>query len=113
MLFTNNGNICYYIKVRIISRSTLKQFYETSSYSDSKESLEVWFHEAKRASWSSWVIIKQKYGSASILKNGRVIFNICGNKYRLIVKINYEAQLIYIRFIGTHKEYDKINAEEI
>jgi mRNA interferase HigB len=57
--------------------------------------------------------IKDKYRNASILKNNRVVFNICGNKYRLIVKINYEVQIVFIRFVGTHKEYDKINAEEI
>jgi len=80
---------------------------------DSKGSLEAWYHEAKRANWQTANSVKQKYGNASILKNGRVVFNICGNKYRLVVKINYEAQVIYIRFIGTHREYDKINAEEI
>lgn len=99
--------------MRIISRSTLKRFYEIPDYSECKESLEAWYFEAKSANWRSWVDIKKKYRSASILKNKRVVFNICGNKYRLIVKINFEAQVIYIRFIGTHKEYDRINAEEI
>lgn len=99
--------------MRIIARSTLKNFYDQALYGDSKELLEAWYHEAKRASWHNWKDIKDKYGSASILKNSRVVFNIGGNKYRLVVKINYEAQVIYIRFVGTHKEYDKINAEEI
>ncbi len=99
--------------MRIIARSTLKQFYEIPSYGDSKEALEAWYHEAKRADWDSWKAIKEKYGNASILKNNRVVFNICGNKYRLVVKIHYEAQVTYIKFVGTHKEYDKINAEEI
>jgi mRNA interferase HigB len=108
-----NGNICYHDEVRIIARSTLKNFYEISFYGDSKDHLEAWYHEAKKATWSSWTNIKEKYGSASILKNNRVVFNICGNKYRLVVKINYEAQVVYVRFIGTHKEYDQINAEEI
>ena len=83
------------------------------NYGDSKEALEVWYHEATRASWYTAASIKEKYGSASILKNNHVVFNICGNKYRLVVKIHYEAQIAYIRFVGTHKEYDKINAEEI
>ena len=99
--------------MRVIARSTLKKFYEMPNYGDSKEALEAWYHETKRASWNSWNDIKEKYGNASILKNNRVVFNICGNKYRLVVKINYEAQVAYIRFVDTHKEYDKINAEEI
>ena len=99
--------------VRIIARSTLRKFYEIPNCRDSEEPLKAWYHEAKRANWSSWADIKEKYGNASILKNNRVVFNICGNKYRLVVKINYDAQIIFIRFIGTHKEYDNINAEEI
>jgi mRNA interferase HigB len=99
--------------MRIIARSALKKFYEIPDRGDSKESLEAWYHEANNASWNSWKDIKEKYGSASILKNNRVVFNICGNKYRLVVKTNYEAQILFIRFVGTHKEYDRINAEEI
>ncbi len=99
--------------MRVIARSTLKKFYETPNYGDSKESLEAWYHEAKRASWNSWADIKEKYGSASILKYNRVVFNIRGNKYRLVAKINYEAQIIFIRFMGTHKDYDNINAEDV
>ena len=103
----------YYLGVRIISRTTLKKFYENPKYSDSKDACESWYHEAKKAHWSSWMEIKDKYRSISILKNNRIVFNICGNSYRLVVKINFEAQVVFIRFIGTHKEYDKINAEEI
>lgn len=99
--------------MRVIARSTLKAFYERPNFGDSKEPLEAWYHEAIRASWRSPAEVKQKYGSASILKNSRVVFNICGNKYRLVVRINYQAQLILVRFVGTHKEYDGINAEEI
>ena len=99
--------------MRVIARSTLKRFYGIPDYSESKEPLEAWYYEAKNASWYSWTNIKEKYGNASILKNNRVVFNICGNKYRLVVKINYEAQIVFIRFIGTHKEYDKIDVEAI
>ncbi len=99
--------------MRIIARSTLKNFYETPDHGDSKDSLESWYHEVKSSGWKSWQDVKEKYAAASILKNNRVVFNICGNKYRLIVKTNYEAQIVYIRFVGTHKEYDKINAEEV
>jgi mRNA interferase HigB len=112
-MFDNYGNICLQYDMHIIARSTLKRFYETPSYGDSKESLEAWYHEAKNAEWKSWMNIKEKYGSASVLKNNRVVFNICGNKYRLVVRINYEAQVLFIRFVGTHGDYDQINAEEI
>lgn len=91
----------------------MKQFYENPIYSDSQYAFEAWFHEAKKANWTSWMEIKDKYRNATILKDNRVVFNICGNNYRLVVKINYGAQVVFIRFVGTHKEYDKINAEEI
>jgi mRNA interferase HigB len=97
--------------MRVISRKPLKEFYAV--YQDAKNPLETWYHEAKRATWNDWTDIKAKYASASILQNNRVVFNIGGNKYRLVVKINYPAHVIYIRFIGTHKEYDNIDAEEI
>ncbi len=99
--------------MRVIARPTLINFYSRPDYGDAEQPLNAWYHEAKRANWRSGADIKEKYGSASILKNNRVVFNIGGNKYRLVVKINYQAHIIYIRFIGTHQEYDKINAEEI
>ncbi len=99
--------------MRIISNKTLKQFYENPLYSDSKSSLQSWYHEALKASWQTSNEIKAQYKNASIIGEGRVVFNIHGNKYRLIVKINYHASIIFIRFVGTHKEYDKINAAEI
>ncbi|MBN1191833.1 MAG: type II toxin-antitoxin system HigB family toxin [Dehalococcoidales bacterium] len=99
--------------MRIIARSTLINFYQMHSHGDAKSALEAWYREVRTAVWQSWKGVKQKYGNASILKNNRVVFNICGNKYRLVVKINYDAQVVYIRFIGTHRDYDKINAEEI
>ena len=75
--------------------------------------LNAWFYEARHANWDGPADVKEMYGSASILKDGRCVFNICGNKYRLIVKINYELKIIYIRWIGTHQDYDNINAEEV
>lgn len=80
---------------------------------ESKSELDAWFHEAEAAHWSNPAQIKEKYGTASILKGSRVVFNICGNKYRLIGKINYSYEVLYVRFAGTHREYDRINAEEI
>jgi mRNA interferase HigB len=73
-----------------------------------------WRHaEAKHAAWQKPADVKGKYGTASILKGSRVVFNICGNKYRLVVKINYPHQVICVRFLETHEEYDAINAETI
>jgi len=78
-----------------------------------KNQLEAWYHEVREAEWNNPQDVKEKYGSASIIGGKRVVFNIKGNKCRLVVKINYKMKIIYIRFIGTHKEYNKINAEEI
>jgi mRNA interferase HigB len=97
--------------VRIIAKKTLKLFWET--HNDCEEQLKTWYNETENANWNSPNEIKEIYPSASILNDNRVVFNIKGNKYRLIVKINYSFKLIWIRFIGTHAEYDKINAETI
>jgi mRNA interferase HigB len=75
--------------------------------------LRAWYTEAKKARWKGPQDIKAEYRTASILRNHRVVFNIKGNTYRLVVAVRYEFQLAYIRFLGTHAEYDKINAEEI
>ena len=97
--------------MRIISKKTLKDYWEQEPAA--KAALEAWHAEAKNAEWSSPADVKASYGTASILKNGRVVFNICGNKYRLVVWINYDFHTIYIRFVGTHKEYDEIDAQTI
>lgn len=96
---------------RIIAKSTLREFWE--KHEDATQYLKTWYDIAKTAKWSSPNDIKQTYINASILKNGRVVFNIKGNSYRLIVKFNYERQWAFIRFVGTHSEYDKINADTI
>lgn len=97
--------------MRVIAKKVLRDFWHT--HTDSEEFLKSWYKEASRAIWNNPVDIKNKYAKASILKNGRVVFNICGNKYRLIVDINYERKWVFIRFIGTHSEYDKIDANTI
>jgi mRNA interferase HigB len=99
--------------MHIISRKTLIDFYSRDGCQDAKGPLYTWYHEAKRKSWDSWTDIKKKHRSASVLKNNRVVFNIGGNKYRLVVKINFMTKTIFIRFVGTHKKYDKIDAEVI
>ena len=97
--------------MRVIARKVLRLFWD--KYPDAEQPLKAWYAEAKKASWQTPSDIKALYRSASILKNNRVVFNIGGNKYRLIVKINYPFQIAYIRFLGTHEEYDEIDAETI
>ena len=99
--------------MRIIAKSTLRTFYEQPNYQDSKSALEAWHCEVSKVEWSNPNEIKSQYKSASIIGDSKVVFNICGNKYRLIVKINYLASIIFIKFIGTHKQYDKIKVEEV
>lgn len=100
--------------MRVIALSTLRKFWESKSeYANAKSPLESWYREAKQAQWFSPADVKEQYCNASILKSGRVVFNIAGNKYRLVVQINFAVQVIYIRFIGTHKQYDKIDPETV
>lgn len=100
--------------MRIIAKRTLVEYWEKNPNNiDAKGQLEAWYKEVKLAIWHTPSDVKEKYRNASIIKKNRVVFNICGNKYRLVVKINYAAQIVFIRFIGTHKEYDIINVEEI
>lgn len=96
---------------RIVAKRTLREFWE--NHKDSKEYLETWYQTARAADWTKPSDIKEFYATVSILKNSRVVFNIKGNDYRLVVKINYDRQWLFIRFIGTHSEYDKINANTI
>ncbi|MEA1892345.1 MAG: type II toxin-antitoxin system HigB family toxin [Campylobacterota bacterium] len=99
--------------MRIISKKRLKDFYENPSYSDSRSALESWHKEVSKFDWNNPNEIKLMYRSASIIGDEKVVFNIAGNKYRLIVKINYYAKIVFIKFIGTHKQYDKVNMEDI
>jgi len=97
--------------VRIIARSTLIIFWKR--HKDAEQPLRAWFFEVKNANWGNMNDIKNQYRNASILKKERVVFNIAGNKYRLVVKIVFKWKIVYIRFIGTHREYDLINAKTI
>ena len=99
--------------MRIIAFRTIKVFFGKPEYSDSETSLRAWYHEAKIAEWKNSNELKQQFKNASILGEGRVVFNIKGNDYRLVVAIDYDFQVIFIRFIGTHKHYDKIDAKTI
>ena len=97
--------------MRIIAKRTLRVSW--ALYPETEQQLTAWFRETEKANWQSLNDLKKEYPSASILKDNRIVFNIKGNDYRLIVKFNFEYQLAWIRFIGTHAEYDKINANEI
>jgi len=99
--------------MRIIAKRTLRRFWELHNYSDSRGPLEAWHSESIKANWKTPQDIKKQFRSASILKNSRVVFNIAGNKYRLIVAVDYKRQAMFIKFIGTHKQYDEIDVEAI
>ena len=96
---------------RIFAKSTLREFWE--GFPDSEQYLKTWYNTAMNSDWKSPADVKQTYANASILKDSRIVFNIKGNSYRLVTKFNYEKQWIFIRFIGSHKEYDKIDADTI
>lgn len=97
--------------MKIISVKILKDFWQL--HPDSEQHLKAWVEEVKHANWLQPADIKSKYRNASVLKNRRVVFNIKGNHYRLIVAIAYQFGAVYIKFIGTHKQYDAIDAETI
>lgn len=99
--------------MRIIAFRTLREFFEKSEYSDSEVSLRAWYHDANSAEWRNSNELKMHHKNASIVGEGRVVFNIKGNDYRLVVAIDYEFQVIFIRFIGTHEQYDKIDVKTI
>ena len=96
---------------RIFAKSTLRDFWE--KHPDSEQYLKTWYDTASTSNWESPNDVKKSYANASILKNGRVVFNVKGNSYRLIVRFNFEKQWAFIRFIGSHSEYDKIDANNI
>ena len=93
--------------MRIIARRTLREFWER--HPDSEQPLKAWFAEAQAADWRNPQGIKSRYRHASFVADNRVIFNIGGNKYRLITHVNYDFRIVYIKFVGTHGEYDRID----
>ncbi|WP_409075632.1 type II toxin-antitoxin system HigB family toxin [Pantoea sp. C3] len=97
--------------MNIIALAPLKDFWTV--HPDSEQPLRAWVDEVKKADWQTPVDIKAQYGTASILKNSRVVFNIKGNDYRLIVSVAYAHKRLFVKFIGTHKEYDRIDANTV
>jgi mRNA interferase HigB len=100
--------------MRVIALSTLKTFWtDDPKHSDASGPTLSWYREVLKAQWSKPSEVKDQFGNASILRDGRVVFNIGGNKYRIVVWINYAYKVVYIRFIGTHEQYDEIDAQTI
>ncbi|MEQ9328174.1 MAG: type II toxin-antitoxin system HigB family toxin [Rhodospirillales bacterium] len=100
--------------MRVIALGTLKTFLDSEpGYADAREPVLAWYRHVLGADWTSPADIKRDIRSASVLKDGRVVFNIAGNKYRIVVWINYPYRVVYIRFIGTHRQYDRIDAQTI
>ncbi|GLK78050.1 hypothetical protein GCM10008171_33040 [Methylopila jiangsuensis] len=97
--------------MQIIARRTLKAFWDV--HPDAETPLAVWFKRVEKADWSGPQDVKDMFGSADFVADDRVIFNIGGNKYRLIVRVSYPFKRVMIKFVGTHKEYDKINPETV
>lgn len=97
--------------MRVISRKILREFWE--KHPDARQPLQTWYADVKHATWRSPADIKDVYHNASILTGNRVVFNIKGIRYRIIVIVQYHYQVVYIRFVGTHKEYDRIDAGTI
>ena len=97
--------------MRIIARRTLREFW--GQHRDAEQVLRAWYHDAKVAHWRSPASIKRVYANASIVGENRVVFNVSGNRYRLVVAINYRYEVCYIRFVGTHQQYDRIDVTTI
>ena len=95
--------------MKVLNKKIIIEFYE--KHTDVREYLLSWIAELEDADWDTPIELKERYPSASILKNNRVVFNIAGNKYRLIVSIDYIRQACFVKFVGTHQQYDQIDAE--
>ena len=104
---------CYIQHMRVIALRQLREFWGKRGKGDAEQPIKAWYAEAKKADWARPKDIKAQYRNASFVGKNRVVFNIGGNKYRLVVFVKYASRTIYIRFVGTHKEYDKINVEEV
>jgi mRNA interferase HigB len=97
--------------VRVIARKALSDFWR--AHPDAEGPLRAWFHEVSGAVWRGPADVRSRYASASFCAGNRIVFNIGGHKYRLIVRVKYEVKLVLIRFIGTHRQYDNIDADEV
>lgn len=103
----------YTWSMRVISVALLKAFWEQPEYADAQVPLITWLDLARKAAWKQPADIKAQFGSASVLKNRRVVFNIKGNDYRLVVAVAFRYQALYVKFVGTHTQYDAIYADTV
>jgi len=105
------------VSVRVIARSTLREFVETlkgtKNYAPVKSALDAWFHEVEAAHWKNPAEVKAAYANASIVGGDRVVFNIKGNSFRLVVAVDYLRQLVFIKWVGSHADYDRIDAAKV
>ncbi|TAN47050.1 MAG: type II toxin-antitoxin system HigB family toxin [Methylococcaceae bacterium] len=99
--------------MRVIAKSTLRKFWEQPAHGDARGPLESWCDEVLKAHWTSPQAVKAQFRNAGICGNNRVVFNIGGNKYRLVVEMQYRAGIAWVKFIGTHERYDKIDVENV
>ena len=97
--------------MRVFTKGTLRAFWRR--HPDATRALEGWYDRVERANWESPPLLKADYPSASILGDNRVVFNIRGNNYRLVARIDYQLKRVYVLFVGTHAEYDRIDAREV
>lgn len=108
---------CYIEQMRVIARRTLIQFVEIRSghrdHKALKASIDAWFAEASKADWTSTADVKARYATASIVSSERIVFNIKGNDYRLIVAVDFEKSIVWIKWLGSHRDYDRIDASEV
>ena len=99
--------------MRVVAKSTLVKFWSQPAFSDSQGGLQSWLDETIKANWKTPQSLKEQFSNASICANNRVVFNIAGNKYRLVVEMQYRAGIVWVKFIGTHARYDQINVESV
>ena len=99
--------------MRIVSQRKLREFYENAEYADAKVPLERWYHIVSAAHWSGFADMKRDFGTVDSVGNQHYVFNIGGNKFRLVVVVKFVMGYVFIRFVGTHKQYDKIDASNI
>lgn len=98
--------------MRVIARRTLRDFWE-AGHRDAEQPLRAWFAEASAATWKTMAELKRRYATASVIDAERVVFNIGGNKYRLIVKVWFGGQAVFVKFVGTHREYDDVDVRKL
>jgi mRNA interferase HigB len=97
--------------VRVIARKALRDFWER--HPEAESALRAWYHDVDRAGWTGPDDVRRQYATASFVANNRVVFNVRGNRYRIVVAINYAYGVVYVRFVGTHAEYDRIDAATV